>query len=276
MPVAELGTVRIRYERYGDAGDPLVLVHGSWVDHRTWGRVAPSLGDSMRVLAYDRRGHGGSTGPVRTHPVKDDAEDLADFLVATDLYPAHIVAHSYGGCVAFRLAGTRPELVRAVVVHEPPGLGFLEDDPASALEARALRAGVNQLQQSVRQGAVDFAARTFVTAFAQDPGAWDRMPAETKATFLANAPRWLEEVSDPEIDRPDVSGLSESMSPVLLTEGTESPPFLRRMTEALAHRLGNVYLERVPDAGHFPHLTRPAQYVGLLHRFLVERDVPAM
>lgn len=276
MPIAELGDVRIRYERYGDRGDPVVLVHGSWVDHRTFDRIAPVLGDSMRVLAYDRRGYGGSTGPTRAHPVKDDAEDLANFLVATDLYPAHVVAHSYGGCVAFHLAGSRPELVRAVVAHEPPCLGFLEDDPATALEAQELRAGVAQLRRALRQGEIESAARGFVTALARDPGAWDRMPVDGKATFLANAPHWLEEVSDPETDRPELSGLSEAMSPVLLTEGADSPPFLRRMTEALARRLRNVKVQQIPDVGHFPHLTRPAQYIGLLHRFLVERDVPAM
>ena len=238
--------------------------------------MAPGLGASLRVLTYDRRGHGESTGPLRTRAVRDDAEDLANLLVATDLYPAHIVAHSYGGCVAFHLAGARPELVRSVVVHEPPCLGFLEDDPATATGAAELRSGVLELQRDLRIGAVEPAARSFVTAFARDAGAWDRMSLESRATFIENGPRWLEEFSDPETDRPDLTGLVESMSPVLLTEGADSPPFLHRMTAALARRLRNVYLQRLPDAGHFPHLTRPAQYVDVLHRFLVERDVPAM
>ena len=46
---------RLFYELSG-SGDPLMLVHGSWVDHKDWQLVVPSLKKSFRVLTYDRRG----------------------------------------------------------------------------------------------------------------------------------------------------------------------------------------------------------------------------
>ena len=55
---------RLFYELSG-SGDPLVLVHGSWVDHKDWQLVVPSLTKSFRVLTYDpgatpsARGHSG-------------------------------------------------------------------------------------------------------------------------------------------------------------------------------------------------------------------------
>lgn len=276
MTTVEIPHARIFVERSGEEGDPLVLVHGSWVDHRAWGLVAPILSGSVRVLSYDRRSHGESTGDLRAHPVRDDAEDLAALLVATDHYPAHVVGHSYGGCVALRLAADHPELVRGIVVHEAPCLGFLEDDPATAGEAAELRRMVASLQTEIRTGSVEEAARAFVTTFAQDPTGWDRLAPQWKAAFVRNAPRWLEEFSDPDVDRPDATGLDEFLGPVLLTEGSDSPRFLHRMTDALRPHLRNGYVQVLRDAGHFPHLTHPALYVGFLHRFLVERDVPAM
>ena len=265
----------LRYEQYGEEGDPTVLIHGSWVDHRTWSLVVPLLRESMRILSYDRRGHGESTGLPRRTPLATDAEDLAELLVRTDHYPAHIIGHSYGGNVALRLATDRPELVRSLVVHEPAMIGLLEEDPATQEEARRLRAGVAELSRLVDAGRTEDAARAFVNEFAQDGDAWDRLSPEWKQTFARNAPRWREEIVDPATERPVLASLGEFVSPVLLTEGALSPPFLHRMSQALRQQLHNAYTIRLPDAGHFPQISHPALYAGVLHRFLVERDVPA-
>jgi len=45
---------RLFYE-LSRSGDPLVLVHGSWVDHKDWQLVVPGLTKSFRVHTYDRR-----------------------------------------------------------------------------------------------------------------------------------------------------------------------------------------------------------------------------
>lgn len=276
MSVVDVGGARLFFERQGEEGDPIVLIHGSWVDHRTWEPILPLLAGSMRTLVYDRRGHGESSGGPRPEPLRTDAEDLAELLVASDHYPVHVVGHSYGGNVALRLGVDHPELVRSLVVHEPALIGLLDDDPATQPEAARLRADVATLTALIDHGRSEEAAREFVNAFAQDPEAWTRLSPVWKRTFVKNASRWREEFADPATERPDLLALSEFMSPVLFTEGALSPPFLHRMSEALRSRMKNAYLVRLPDVGHFPHLTHPALYVGVLHRFLVERDVPAM
>ena len=88
------------------------------------------------------------TGPVRTHPARDDAGDLAQLLESLDLYPVHVVAHSYGGAVALRLALDRSEMVRSLALHEPPFVGLLEEDPATAPEAERLWAGTSRSRRS--------------------------------------------------------------------------------------------------------------------------------
>jgi pimeloyl-ACP methyl ester carboxylesterase len=55
--------VRIAYADTGGAGDPLVLVHGSWGSHHNWDAVVPGLAQHFRVVAYDRRGHSDSERP---------------------------------------------------------------------------------------------------------------------------------------------------------------------------------------------------------------------
>jgi pimeloyl-ACP methyl ester carboxylesterase len=52
-PQQRLNGTELFYELTG-SGDPLVLVHGSWTDHKSWQFVVPGLARSFRVLTYDR------------------------------------------------------------------------------------------------------------------------------------------------------------------------------------------------------------------------------
>jgi len=56
MPIENINGVSIFLQEFG-SGSPLVLVHGSWVDHMEWPFVVPLLAPRFRVTVYDRRGH---------------------------------------------------------------------------------------------------------------------------------------------------------------------------------------------------------------------------
>jgi len=274
MPFVTLPDATLRYELSG-AGDPTVLIHGSLVDRTTWEPVRSGLAQSLEVLTYDRRGHGESTGPLRKHPVRDDAGDLALLLEAIDLFPVHVIAHSYGGAVALRLALERPEMVRSLALHEPPFVGLLEDDPATAPEAERLRAGTAAIHALARSGHPEAAAREIVDAFSVEGGAWDRLRPVVRQQLLRHVDRWSEELADPEATQPDRAAIAELLIPVLLTTGERSPPFLHRVTARLGGYLRNATIRTLPGAGHVPHLTDPDQFIALVHGFLVERNVPS-
>ena len=273
MPIAQVGDVELRYEVAG-RGDPTVLIHGSLVDRRTWDGIRPGLAQALTVLVYDRRGHGESRGPLRRQPVRDDASDLAGLLEALDLFPAHIVAHSYAGAVALRLASERPEMVRSLSLHEPMFFGVLEDDPATAPEAERLREGMRTMQSLARTGHPDTAVREVMEALSTEEGGWDHLSPGVQRALLRHVDRWVEEVSDPEATDPDAGMLSELLIPVLLTTGERSPPFLHRITAGLAGRLRNASMRTLPGVGHVPHLTDPNLFIATLYGFLVERNVP--
>jgi pimeloyl-ACP methyl ester carboxylesterase len=274
MPSVSIRGTELYYERHGSSGDPTLLIHGSLVDHHSWDAVVGPLAQNLEVVAYDRRGYGKSTGPVRAHPVRDDCTDLAGLLEETNLYPVHVIAHSYGGAVAFRLATERPEMVRSLAVHETPFVGLLEDDPVTAEEAKRMVLGIRTIQGLIRAQELPTAVAGIVDAFSTEGGAWDRLRPETQQDFIRNAPRWSEEFGDPEAIRPDRRALADLLVPVLLTSGERSPPFLRRVNAALAESLRNASLLAIPDAGHVPQITAPHQYAGLLLNFLLERNVP--
>ena len=274
MPTASLSGVSIQYDVSG-RGDPTVLLHGSLVDRRTWDGVRPGLAQSLTVLAYDRRGHGESTGPVRRHPVRDDAADLAGLLDSIDLYPVHLVAHSYAGAVALRLAADRPEMVRSLALHEPPFVRILEDDPATAPEAERLWEGTKAMQALAKSGHPDLAVRDIMNSLSTEEGGWSRLSAGVQRALLRYVDRWVEELDDPEATRPDPAVLADILVPALLTTGERSPPFLHRITAQVADRLKNATVRTLPGVGHVPHLTDPDLFIAVIHGFLVERNVPS-
>lgn len=270
------GPSTIFYETYGDTGDPVALIHGSLVDKRSWGAILAPLGTNLQVLAYDRRGYGESTGPSRIHSVRDDAQDLAELLEATGLYPAHLVAHSYAGAVALRLAADRPELVRSMALHEPPLIGLLAQEADGAAEVQRWKHRIDDLRRDVRSGEKERATREVVNTFSSREGAWNRLPLEARQQALRYIGLWAEEFADPEAVEPDPAALKEVCIPVLLTMGENSPSLVRRMAEILAARLSNGTLQSIPGAGHTPHVTSPDRYLGILTTFLLERNVPTV
>ena len=60
MPQVRADSVNLYYETVGE-GEPLVLVHGSWNDRKSWqAAIEADMRASFTVISYDRRGHGQS------------------------------------------------------------------------------------------------------------------------------------------------------------------------------------------------------------------------
>jgi pimeloyl-ACP methyl ester carboxylesterase len=124
VAVKRVNGVELFYEVSG-AGEPLVLVHGSWGDHHNWDPVVAPLSESFKVVVYDRRGHSRSERPAGQGSVYDDADDLAALIEALEPGPAHVVGNSFGSIVAMNAAIRHPEVFATLVAHEPPLLGML-------------------------------------------------------------------------------------------------------------------------------------------------------
>jgi esterase len=109
-------------DELGEAGPPVVILHGLMGSARNWGSVSKQLAESHRVLTPDLRNHGRSPW-AETMSFDEMAGDVAQSIEARRLAPVMLVGHSLGGKVAMRLALTRAELVaRLVVVDVAPVL----------------------------------------------------------------------------------------------------------------------------------------------------------
>lgn len=120
--LADVKAVRVRYFVGGDAGDPLVLVHGLTGAAANWSRVAPALAERRRVLVPDLPGHGGSQGLPAAPSLDAYVERLHGVARHEAMLPAIVVGHSLGGLAALRWAIRRPEDVRGLVLAGAAGI----------------------------------------------------------------------------------------------------------------------------------------------------------
>jgi pimeloyl-ACP methyl ester carboxylesterase len=126
--VARADGADLYFERRGD-GPPLLLIAGGGGDCGYYSAMAGILGATYTVMTYDRRGN--SRSPLHQAPAKISlAEQTADAVVvlqACGLESTRIFGNSGGATIALDLAAHHPQIVEAVVAHEPPVPRVLPD-----------------------------------------------------------------------------------------------------------------------------------------------------
>jgi pimeloyl-ACP methyl ester carboxylesterase len=116
MPKIDLRGRSFFYEQAGSLGRPLVFLSGLGGDHRAFNRPQRYFAAKYRAMAFDFRDAGQSDRAQRGYTTGDMAEDVADWLTATNAMPAHVVGQSLGGLVAQELALRYPRLVKSLVL----------------------------------------------------------------------------------------------------------------------------------------------------------------
>lgn len=116
----------LHYVTAGDAGTPVLLVHGfpeSWWAFRA---LIPLLAAEHRVIAVDLPGFGDSGTEPGDYTSASSADSLRGLITHLDLGPVHLTGQDISGVSTFRLAAEHPELVRSFAAIETtlPGFGM--------------------------------------------------------------------------------------------------------------------------------------------------------
>jgi pimeloyl-ACP methyl ester carboxylesterase len=214
----------LAFERTGQ-GPAVVLVSGAMSTGATVAPLAPLLADRFTVVAYDRRGRGGS-GDTAPYAVAREVEDLAAMVEAAG-GDAALYGISSGGALALEAAAAGLP-VRAVAVYEPP----FADHGGGAPERAAYTANLTEaLAQGRRGDAVELFLR--LTGLAEEMIAGAR-----------RSPMWADlEAVAPSLAYDDaVMGdglvprdrLASIRVPVLALAGGASPGWLRQAARDVA------------------------------------------
>jgi len=239
-------------------GTPVIFVHGSLSDGGYWADQLGPFAKHYRAIAYSRRYDYPNVNPARSgYSAVVDAEDLAAFIHTLHLGKVVVIGHSYGALTALFLAAKHPELVRALVLAEPPAISLLAHLPSDQAKTGKTmfediqRKMVVPMQQAFRRGDRDAGIAAFIDYVFNDPHAWDKMSESAREDTLRDAHEWDVMMTTgtlfPNIEPPTIRRIS---APVLLLSGAKSYPFLGLITEELARLLPNREKIVLPDAGH--------------------------
>lgn len=130
---------RLNYVTYGSGEEPLLLLHGLASSHIVWRHVIRLLKNDYTIIAPDLLGFGASPTPQwSSYDIKQHTKHIVALLRRFKIdQPVTIVGHSMGCLIASHIAHAHPELVKRIVLYEPP---LFADVPNETMHAR-LRAG---------------------------------------------------------------------------------------------------------------------------------------
>ncbi len=106
--------MQMYYEVSGQ-GEPLIVLHGAYMDIPTMGGIIPKLAETHRVYALELQGHGRTTDIDRPITYPNLADDVAAFMDAVGLEKADIFGYSMGGQTGLQLAIRHPARVNKLV-----------------------------------------------------------------------------------------------------------------------------------------------------------------
>ena len=269
----DVNGTRLAYRLVGDSGaTPVVFIHGSLANLRSWSGQEAAFAQSYRVLVYSRRYHPPNprVEDNQTYSPKLHAEDLAALMLTFDIAPAHVVGSSYGAYAALQLVRDHPQLVRSLVLAEPPVVSLLTgSEEGDAARRTFFTNTLDPARAAFVHGDSVGGVRIFYDASAGN-GAFDRLPAAARAELLSHAYELAREMLAERGDYyPTVTcaELSRITTPVLLVRGDRSPRMLQLISDELARCLQNDTTVTIPGSGT-PNAANAAYFNRAVLRFL--------
>jgi pimeloyl-ACP methyl ester carboxylesterase len=123
--------IRLHYASCGDASRPLMLMlHGFPEYWGAWRAVMPAFADAFHVVAPDLRGYNLSDKPAEVADYRPSRliADVVGLVRALGHQRCVLVAHDWGGAIAWSVAIAHPEIVeRLVILNAPHPLTFARD-----------------------------------------------------------------------------------------------------------------------------------------------------
>lgn len=106
----EVNGMQMYYEVSGE-GDPLVVLHGAYMNIPSMGDIVGKLAETHKVYALEFQGHGRTTDIDRPITYPNLADDVAAFMDAVGLEKADVFGYSMGAAAGLQLAIRHPEKV---------------------------------------------------------------------------------------------------------------------------------------------------------------------
>jgi pimeloyl-ACP methyl ester carboxylesterase len=270
----QLSQGTVRYRERG-SGEPIVFVHGVFVNGDLWRKVVPELAGEFHCVAPDL--------PLGGHelPLNDDADlsppgmaDLvADFIETLGLHDVTLVANDSGGAISQMLVTRRPERIARLVLtncdafNEFPPLLLKPLPLMTRLPGFMTVMGKTLNLRPSRAFLMWSVAKTKIEPEIQrsylEPGA-----------SIAGVRRDLQKFASamsPKQTQEAAKRLPEFKRPVLITWAPKDIFFSKKTPVRLAKAFPNARVEWIEDSLLFVPEDQPELLAKLIHEFVGEK-----
>ncbi len=253
---------RLYYEEAG-TGQPLVLIHGGFLDRRMWDTQFQVLARDYRVIRYDVRAHGLSHAD--SVPFADH-EDLHRLLRALGIGPATIIGLSMGGRIAIDFAVTYPEEVAALILVGPglSGYDFANDEFTKYVE---------ELTEAFEADDFSAVTETFARWWCDGP---QRTPDQVDPTvrrhvldmLAGSGQRWRYYSLEQSLEPPAMPRLGDIHVPTLVVLGSLDVPVIRDIADLIVQEVPGARLVTIPRVAHMVNMEKPEEFNRVVLEFL--------
>lgn len=261
-----VGDAVINYEITGQ-GEPLVLIHGWAQDLQIWDGQVAEFSRHYRVIRYDRRGNGKSTG---NPDYSADPQDLRILLDSLGIRSASLLGLSAGARTVINFAVAFPGRVKALVIYglaPIPGFTPLPDGPPPVAVFREI----------AQKYGLDSAGKALLAhPLAWTPPNRPELQENLKAQWLRYSGRDLLN-PQPESGRVPLATLDQVARiqvPTLVVSGDHDLPLFIAMGDTLVRRIRGAKRVIIRDGGHGAHFAQPSQFNAAVLQFLAATRKP--
>ncbi|MEO1292049.1 MAG: 3-oxoadipate enol-lactonase [Pseudomonadota bacterium] len=239
-------------------GAPVLFANSLGTDMRVWDPLLPYLPAGLRVIRFDKPGHGLSGTRAGAYRIHDLVADAAAVLNAAEVREASVVGLSIGGMIAQGLAAEAPERVRALALLDT---GAKIGTPEMWAERiAALRAdGLESMADAIME-------RWFSATFrAAEPsvGLWRTMVTRTQIEGYIGC---CEAIAAADL----TVGTRAILKPALCVVGTADGSTPPETVKALADLIPGATYAEIEGVGHIPCVEAPERLAAHLSPFLKE------
>jgi len=258
-----------------DNREKLVFLHGfgGGSSAYEWSKVYPAFAAEYRVVAPDLIGWGRSEHPVRNYTIDDYLTTITEFLEQTCDRPVSVIASSLTAAFTMRVAITRPELFKSLILTTPAGLSDFGENYSRSFFAQLVSTPILDRLLYSAGIATSSGIRNFLEQ--RQFASANRIYQEIVEAYLESAQQPNAEYAALSFVRGDLCFdlslyVPQLSVPTAIIWGQKSQftgPEIGRRFAAMNPQAIRVF-QPLDNVGLTPQLELPAVTIGLIRRFL--------